>query len=382
MFKDYIDFHDAVTCYEYLSARKKDQPEELLKLKANFRMYAKMRAQKDDSAAKEWVECDEAGIPYRIVDDDLFDIAESPMRFFAPGKAGKKGEEINFLSQADLSAMLKPLHDMVGLSSMKKQVSDLIAYARIISMRRKKNLIAPPISMHMAFLGQPGCGKTTVARLIAGIYYRMGLIRENKFIEVSRADLIGAKIGQTEEKTKEAFMAARGGVLFIDEAHTIIENYCQLDFGHECAGILTKMMEDYREDTIVIFAGYEREMKETILAHKGIKSRVHTNIVFDEYKPEDGILIFKKFCKDHDYVPTPAAMDKLSAYLEGINKDGLGFYANGRDIRNIFEKSILKQAQRLSAFKNPAKTLLKSILPEDIVLPETTQKNKIVYLKN
>ena len=129
------------------------------------------------------------------------------------------------------------------------------------------------------------------------------LFRSEKIVEVDRTDLIGSKIGHTEEKTNDIFVSATGGVLFIDEAHTLLQPECSLDYGRECVNILMKLMEDYREKVVVIFAGYEEEMNKSILVHKGMKSRVQHHIRFSDYTPEEGIDIFRRMFDLYDYVP-------------------------------------------------------------------------------
>ncbi len=386
MFYNTVDFKDAVVLYNQFIELKQGDPAEVSKLKSSFFNYAKSRVEQGDLMAKDWLV--RHNTISMLASQDLVDTSKAgskgkQKRLETKLAASKDVTEEDLLSPgSSLPALIKEIESLIGLKGTKRQVFDLLNYGKLLTERRKAGLKTPSLSMHMAFLGNPGTGKTTMARKMAAIFYTMGLIRKDVLVEVDRTDLLGKRIGVTEEKTKEAFLSARGGILFIDEAHTLIQPYCELDFGHECSAVLTKLMEDYRDDVMVIFAGYEKEMKETILAHKGLKSRIAHHIQFDDYSTEEGIMIFEKFCLDNDYQVHSNGLQKIEAYLKSINHDGLGQNPNARDIRNIFEKSIIQQAQRLSALKKVTKNQLKQLLLEDIVLPAHVRKEKIIYLKS
>ena len=372
MFRDYVAFEDALACYEYLADKKKGNPEELRVLDANFRMYARLRAQtKNDDLARNWIAA--------IDTEKLPDVFKRKREKNVSKETIIMAAEENAGADEKLRSARAALDSMIGLKNTKSQIDSLVSFFEVMALRKQKKLVVPPLSMHMAFLGAPGTGKTTVARHMAGIMHALGLIDTDKMVEVDRSDLIGTKIGHTEEQTRTFVEKARGGVLFIDEAHTLLQPYCHLDFGHECADILCKLMEDYRHEMIFIFAGYPEEMKKTILLHKGIKSRINHHIEFPDYADGELIEIFKHICSAGQYVAEIGALDKLAAYLKYSTR--LGFGVNARDIRNIFEKSIIEQSKRLAKIKSPSGKKLKQLMAEDIALPAHAASGKIVLLK-
>ena len=200
-----------------------------------------------------------------------------------------------------LDELLGDLNKLIGLEGVKAKVSDLIAFQTVQILREKQGLHSQKRTMHLAFTGNPGTGKTTVARIIGRIYKQIGLLSKGHFIEVSRTDLIAGYQGQTALKVKKVIDEAKGGVLFIDEAYSITENDHSDSYGRECLTELTKALEDYRNDLIVIVAGYTEPMNHFFASNPGLKSRFNTFIEFPDYSAEELLSIFVKLCEENDY---------------------------------------------------------------------------------
>ena len=224
----------------------------------------------------------------------------------------------------------------------------------------------PKSTMHLAFTGNPGTGKTTVARIVGRIYKKLGLLSKGHFMEVSRTDLIAGYQGQTAHKVKEVIDKAKGGVLFIDEAYSITENDHSDSYGRECLTELTKALEDYREDLVVIVAGYTEPMKQFFESNPGLKSRFNTFIEFDDYKVSELIDILKSISKAEDYVISERVLSFLSCQLTQVINCKDNSFANGRYIRNIFETMIMNHSRRVVKIESPSTDDLKMIKIEDV----------------
>lgn len=264
----------------------------------------------------------------------------------------------------------KELQNLEGLSTVKQQVSDIVDQLKISKLRNQEGLPIAETSNHMVFLGNPGTGKTTVARIIGKIYKALGLLSKGHLVEVDRSDLVAGYVGQTAIKTKEVINKAKGGVLFIDEAYALKKGDGN-DFGQEAIDTLNKYMEDYRNDLVVIVAGYDQEMKSFINSNVGLRSRFKTFIKFDDYTGKELFNIFLILLKDNKYIPTDEASSMIRQYLYSV--DRTEFSGNARDVRNLFENIIKLQSRRLATIQNPSKTELLQITIAD--LPEEVRVN-------
>ena len=242
--------------------------------------------------------------------------------------------------------ILKELDNMVGLDGVKHDVHMLTSFIRVNNMRRERGLKAPIISKHLVLAGNPGTGKTTVARMIARIYYSIGAIKQNKIVETNRAGLVAGYIGQTAIKTQEKINKAIGGVLFIDEAYTLASD-SNNDYGTEAIDTLLSAMENHRDDLVVIVAGYEGRMKKFINTNPGLASRFNRYIHFEDYNPNDMMSIFLSLCEENEYVLQEEAEEHMKHYLQevyGLRDEEFG---NARFVRNLFERVIAYQAERI-----------------------------------
>lgn len=264
-----------------------------------------------------------------------------------------------------LEELLSDLNDLIGLSKVKNIVNDLIAYQRVQKLRESKGLHTVKSTLHMAFLGNPGTGKTTVARIVGHIYKQLGLLSKGHFTEVSRTDLIAGYQGQTALKVKKVIEKAKGGVLFIDEAYSITENEYSDSYGRECLTELTKALEDYRNDLVVIVAGYTELMKTFFESNPGLKSRFNTFIEFDDYNAGELQEILLKLCRDNDYVLNPDVLANLLKYLEEQVSAKEEYFANGRFIRNLYDDLVMNYARRVSKSSDVTKEMLQIITNED-----------------
>ena len=281
----------------------------------------------------------------------------------------KTHEEKNSIeSEKTLEELLNELNGLIGLETVKSKINDLIAFQRIQQLRKKQGLTVSSNTLHLAFTGNPGTGKTTVARIVGRIYKQIGLLSKGHFMEVSRTDLIAGYQGQTALKVKSVIDKARGGVLFIDEAYSITENDHSDSYGRECLTELTKALEDYRNDLVVIVAGYTEPMKVFFESNPGLKSRFNTFIEFEDYNATELFEILQLMCNEGDYVLTETAANKLKQIFEYSVMNKKENFANGRFVRNVYENIIMNQARRLLMVETPTVLELKNILACDVMI--------------
>lgn len=266
-----------------------------------------------------------------------------------------------------LSELLAELNELIGLNGVKAKVNNLIAYQKVQKLRENQGLTVVKSTLHLAFTGNPGTGKTTVARIVGRIYKKIGLLTKGHFVEVSRTDLIAGYQGQTALKVKKVIEKAKGGVLFIDEAYSITENEHSDSYGRECLTELTKALEDYRNDLVVIVAGYTELMNKFFESNPGLKSRFNTFIKFDDYTAEELEEILTMMCKNNDYILSEEAKMRIKQALN-IQVDAKDeHFANGRLVRNIYDEIVMNHAKRVVDIDEPSREILSLITEDDFM---------------
>ncbi len=265
----------------------------------------------------------------------------------------------------DMEELKKELHSYIGLDVIKQEVESLINWIEITKQRKAFDLPTPELSLHMVFSGNPGTGKTMIARLMARIYKSLGILSKGHLVEVDRSALVAGYVGQTAGKTTEVIQKALGGVLFIDEAYTLTSK-SENDFGQEAVDTILKAMEDNRDDLVVIVAGYIDLMEEFIHSNPGLESRFNRFMHFPDYTIDEMMGIFDMRCSQSGYLLNENAQDELQAILEEEAKD-ISAFGNARGVRNLFEKAIAEQADRLCTLKEPlTKEMLMTLTEDDI----------------
>ena len=257
--------------------------------------------------------------------------------------------------------------DLVGLIPVKTRLKEVAALLLVHRLRKALGLTSSNPNLHMSFTGSPGTGKTTVALKMADILFRLGYIRKGHLVTVTRDDLVGQYIGHTAPKTKEVLKRAMGGVLFIDEAYYLYKPDNERDYGSEAIEILLQVMENQRDDLVIIFAGYKERMDEFYESNPGLSSRVANHIDFPDYSPEELLIIAKQMVQEQQYRLTAESANVLLDYIK-IRKE-YPHFANARSVRNAIDRARMRQANRMFNAGNKVLTKadLVTIQPEDIL---------------
>lgn len=249
-------------------------------------------------------------------------------------------------SEETLESVLAQLHGLVGLDKVKEDVQSLINFIKICQLRTTRGMKVPTVSYHLVFTGNPGTGKTTVARMVARLYYLMGILPQGQLVETDRSGLVAGYLGQTAIKTQKVIQEALGGVLFIDEAYALA-NDKEDSYGKEAIETILKAMEDHRDELVVIVAGYDELMHQFIDSNPGLRSRFNKYFRFPDYTSGELLKILQTFCENNGYVLSEEAIPYLKIKLEDMYKQRQEHFGNARAIRNVFERAINNQANRL-----------------------------------
>lgn len=275
--------------------------------------------------------------------------------------------EIDKINQAKgLQALLEELNSLIGLEEVKVEINSLINLIKVRKMRESYSMPTMDITYHMVFTGNPGTGKTTVARLVAQIYKELGILSKGHLVEVDRSGLVAGYVGQTAMKVKEVIEKAMGGVLFIDEAYSLTNKNDANDFGSEAIDTLVKMMEDHRDNLVVIVAGYKDEMDEFLKANTGLISRFNKFVNFKDYTNEQLMDILQMLADKSGVAMEEEAKECILHVLEEMTPDKKLLFGNGRGVRNTFENIMVKQANRIVVMDMPTEEELKMIRKEDV----------------
>lgn len=258
------------------------------------------------------------------------------------------------------------LDELIGLEKVKEEVHSLANYVKVQQMRKEKGLKTPHLSLHLVFTGSPGTGKTTVARIVARIYKDLGVLKKGHLVETDRSGLIGQYVGQTAPRVNALCDSALGGVLFIDEAYALTQSHSSQDYGAEAVATLLKRMEDDRDSLVVIVAGYTNEMKRFIDSNPGLQSRFSRYINFPDYSADELYKIFRMYLRKNQYTITQEAATKLQQELKHVVDNKTRNFGNARYVRNLFEKTIQCQANRLSKAPKPTANELAELTLADI----------------
>ena len=369
--------------YRVLVLTKKEAAEELLRF---LRELMRKLCDPDLSIPSETAFMQEAGKLLGGVltsDDPLgFTALRSPGRTGSSGASAsvKKTENTSAAPEPepeppeDLDKLLEELDSLIGLGQIKKDVRSLINLIKVRKLRQAQELKVPELSLHMVFTGNPGTGKTTVARLLARLYRSIGVLETGTLLEVDRAGLVAGYVGQTALKTMEAVKKARGGILFVDEAYSLVPDGSGNDFGQEAISTILKAMEDMREELVVIVAGYPEPMERFIESNPGLESRFGKYFQFEDYNGSELMDIFRLQCRKNQYVPDEETekfcIDMFNEMYENRDEN----FGNARDVRNIFERAVTNQANRLAAMEKPTKDDLMKLIKEDIVGPKEEEE--------
>ena len=315
--------------------------------------------------------CDRDGLPGGKAKLDAEDFVTRQGPSPAAPPAGKEAAEPAAPEpEESLEDLMAELDGLCGLERVKKDVKSLINLVKVRKLREKEGLPTPPLSLHLVFMGNPGTGKTTVARLLARIYHAIGVLSKGQLVVVDRAGLVAGFVGQTATKTGEAVQKALGGVLFIDEAYALSNHDSPNDFGQEAIETLLKGMEDHREDLVVIVAGYTDLMEGFLHSNPGLESRFNKYFYFEDYDGAQLMEIFLSLCEKNGYALQKEGEEAVRAWFQRLYEERDENFGNARDVRNRFERAVARQADRVAALAEPTKEQLMELTLEDLDLED------------
>lgn len=268
-----------------------------------------------------------------------------------------------------LDESLLQLQKLIGLEAAKKKVQEIASFLRMQQQRKQAGLSANAHALHMTFSGNPGTGKTTVARIVAHILRGLGILKRGHLVETDRSGLIAEYAGQTATKCNKKIDEALDGVLFIDEAYSLVDERGDDAFGREAVQSLLKRMEDNRDRLIVILAGYTQPLENLLKSNPGLTSRIGANLDFPDYSPNELMAIYRHLCKEHQYVLQPKTEQLVFRVLHRLHNERDEHFGNGRTVRNVFELAIRRMAIRIASISPVTRELLTVIEPEDIAFP-------------
>lgn len=289
---------------------------------------------------------------------------------FGLGRVEYDTKKVEDFSEEEINPeeIMDEINALTGLRQVKDEINSLVNLLKIQKMREDRGMKQPNVSKHMVFSGNPGTGKTTIARKLAKLYHALGFLSKGHLVEVDRSGLVSGYIGQTAIKVHEVVDQSLGGILFIDEAYTLTSSKGEGDFGQEAVDTLLKAMEDNRDDFVVIVAGYPDLMDEFLSSNPGLRSRFNKFIYFEDYTPTEQLAILKSMCKSQEYILSEGAEEKALLHFSETYEHRDSTYANGRDVRNYLEKALAIQAGRLVELSKNGEiddTTLKTLEKED-----------------
>ena len=298
-----------------------------------------------------------------LMEKKVTEKAEKPAE--KPAAQAEKPEQKEEIPPKEkIEDLLAELDGYVGMDAIKEEVRSLINMVQVYKLRRENDLPTTDMSLHMVFSGNPGTGKTTVARIMARIYHSLDILSRGQLVEVDRSGLVAGYVGQTALKTQKVIDKAMGGVLFIDEAYAL-NGKSENDFGQEAIDTILKAMEDHRDDLVVIVAGYTELMDRFIHSNPGLESRFNRFLMFEDYTPEQMVAIFKMQCKKGCYVLAEGTEELVRDFISEESADDS--FGNARGVRNLFEHILVAQNNRLAKMEQVTREDLMQILPDDVL---------------
>ena len=298
-----------------------------------------------------------------LMEKKVTEKAEKPAE--KPAAQAEKPEQKEEIPPKEkIEDLLAELDGYVGMDAIKEEVRSLINMVQVYKLRRENDLPTTDMSLHMVFSGNPGTGKTTVARIMARIYHSLDILSKGQLVEVDRSGLVAGYVGQTALKTQKVIEKAMGGVLFIDEAYAL-NGKSENDFGQEAIDTILKAMEDHRDDLVVIVAGYTELMDRLIHSNPGLESRFNRFLMFEDYTPEQMVAIFKMQCKKGCYVLAEGTEELVRDFISEESADDS--FGNARGVRNLFEHILVAQNNRLAKMEQVTREDLMQILPDDVL---------------